>query len=507
MIFDYIQDVDDNSSNQYDDLFSNSKIWIVLWKSIRIAAFTALISVMLSFSLVYQVEKFSTTTKNILYVLLILPFFIPSYIHSIAWINLLGSEGFITNELVKPFFPAINISFLYGLNGVVFLLALALYPIPLILLRIGLINIDSGYLEAALLKESRYKVFIKILFPFIRPYLIFSFFIVFVLSLSQYGIPSLLQTHTYPMEIFIQFSAFYNEKCATALCVPLLILNVFILLLADYGLKGRGYVSLEKGNSLSSLLKTRDSNSFISYLPILIIISMGSIVPIGSLISSASIAVYKSMFFIFIDPFITTLLLSGVSSVISVLIGITISYYLLNVLKRTYLLHRIIILIPIAVPGTIIGISLIRLCNHPETQFIYQSPIMLIAAYVIRIFPYTFLILFTTFGQIPKEYDEVARFTESSIIKRKCRYYLPLAFNGILLAWFIGIVLCLGELDTIIMVCPPGYDVLSLRIYDLIHYGEQSFVHALCMLQIIVLALICLILFTTISYYNKWNRK
>src|SRR5438270_9481047 len=60
-------------------------------------------------------------------------------------------------------------------------------------------------------------------------------------------------------------------------------------------------------------------------------------------------------------------------------------------------------------------------------------------------------------------------------------------------AWYIVFLLCLWDVESMILVTPPGGETLALRIFNLLHYGHNAQVNALC-LTLLGLALAPLVL-------------
>ena len=60
---------------------------------------------------------------------------------------------------------------------------------------------------------------------------------------------------------------------------------------------------------------------------------------------------------------------------------------------------------------------------------------------------------------------------------------------GLLAAFFIGFILSIGDLGTTLLIMPPGKTTLPVKIYNLMHYGAEQMVAALCLILIgIILA-------------------
>jgi iron(III) transport system permease protein len=59
--------------------------------------------------------------------------------------------------------------------------------------------------------------------------------------------------------------------------------------------------------------------------------------------------------------------------------------------------------------------------------------------------------------------------------------------------WYVTYLLCLWEVETLVMIYPPGGETLALRVFNLLHYGHIAQVNALCLL-LLALAVLPLIL-------------
>ena len=64
------------------------------------------------------------------------------------------------------------------------------------------------------------------------------------------------------------------------------------------------------------------------------------------------------------------------------------------------------------------------------------------------------------------------------------RIVIPLIRPGLAAAFFIGFVLSLGDLGTTLLIMPPGRSTVPVKIYNLMHYGADQMVAALCLLLI-----------------------
>jgi len=57
----------------------------------------------------------------------------------------------------------------------------------------------------------------------------------------------------------------------------------------------------------------------------------------------------------------------------------------------------------------------------------------------------------------------------------------PQAARTVLATWYIVFLLCLWDVESMILIIPPGGETLALRIFNLLHYGHNAQVNALCL--------------------------
>jgi len=94
-------------------------------------------------------------------------------------------------------------------------------------------------------------------------------------------------------------------------------------------------------------------------------------------------------------------------------------------------------------------------------------------------------ILAATVKQIDVHLEQAAALARPRWRTRVGRIVLPLAAPGLGLAWVVAFVFGMGELGATLLIVPPGWETLSLRIYGLMHYGAGELVAALCVVLIL----------------------
>src|SRR5258708_30759866 len=57
----------------------------------------------------------------------------------------------------------------------------------------------------------------------------------------------------------------------------------------------------------------------------------------------------------------------------------------------------------------------------------------------------------------------------------------PQIGSRVVAIWYVIFLLCLWDVESMILVVPPGGETLALRIFNLLHYGYNAQVNALCL--------------------------
>ena len=175
--------------------------------------------------------------------------------------------------------------------------------------------------------------------------------------------------------------------------------------------------------------------------------------------------------------------------------------YLIERLKG--LTISLIAVVPFAIPATILGIGLIGVWNQAYIDVIYGSSLIILIAYVARFIPYASLVAVAGVSQVSLKLEEAALLAGSRWRRIMIKILIPLTRRHLMAAFFIVFILAFGELGTTLLVMPPGRETIPIKIYNLMHYGAEDLVTALC---IILIGLIFIISGSFFLIHHKLNR-
>ncbi|CAM4263325.1 ABC transporter permease [Erysipelothrix inopinata] len=181
----------DNFKKFFDPLFIK-----VLWDSIKIAAITTVICLILGYPLAYYISRTSPHMQTMLILLVTIPMWINMLVRTYAWIGILSDVGIINNVLM--FFGFEPIKMMYTDFSVILGMVYNFLPFMIIQIYTVLSKMDESLIQASYdLGANRYQTFRKIVFPLSLSGVISGITLVFLPSLSTFVIPKFLGGGSY----------------------------------------------------------------------------------------------------------------------------------------------------------------------------------------------------------------------------------------------------------------------------------------------------------------------
>ncbi|MDI7278140.1 MAG: ABC transporter permease subunit, partial [Anaerolineae bacterium] len=179
---------------------------------------------------------------------------------------------------------------------------------------------------------------------------------------------------------------------------------------------------------------------------------------------------------------------SLIAAALAVLAALPVAW--LVVRSRSLLVGRtaeVLALAPLAVPGLVLGIGLIRLWNRGQPfAWVYQSLWIVVLGDLGRALPFVVVALLAGWRQVPVVLEECARLAGASALQTLRYVLLPLLRSALVVAWCLGFAVSITELQTTLLVYPPGHATLPVRIFTLQHDGLPENVAGLCLTLIVM---------------------
>jgi iron(III) transport system permease protein len=461
--------------------FIQPAIQNAILNSLLISFFSATISTIIGTGLGFLLTKTNIAFANAFKLLSLFPLFLPPYILAVAWSDLLFAFGFSNS--------------LNNLPGVVFILSVVYTPIALFIVSGSLANIHRSLEEAGETISNYWIVFIKIVLPLIRPAVLSSFVLIFVLSISEFTVPSYFSVSVLTTEIFTQFTAFYNYSDAFEQSLLLIVISLLIIYPERAFLSKASFWSLGKKGFQVKIIELESPYLFL--LTITTYLTLTEFLPLGYMI-------FKSIQNGLNDLILAIQLLSSemMSSVVLSFEGTLLLLFFGYILARLSLSRNgknidFILLFVFAIPSTVIGIALIRFFNTPSLNFIYGTSLIILMAYVSRFLFISQRMLSANLRQIPNSYEEAAIMMGIPSIVRLMRIQLPLISHGLFNTSCICFLFCLSEVAASIMVYPPGTGLLTVKVFTRMANASEGLVNAMNVVVLVATLLVIVALFLT----------
>ena len=120
---------------------------------------------------------------------------------------------------------------------------------------------------------------------------------------------------------------------------------------------------------------------------------------------------------------------------------------------------------------------------------VYDSPIRVVLAYVLRTLPYAVLVLWPAVRSLPTGVPRSGGARRLRPWGQARRVAIPLTLGAIAAAWGVSFALALGELPAANISAPPGVMLVSVRIWELLHRGVESHLAGMGLVMLAVVAL------------------
>jgi spermidine/putrescine transport system permease protein len=202
-----------------------------------ISAFVTAATVVIAYPVAYYIAFHGGSRRNLLLLLVTLPFWTSYLLRIFAWKVILGYNGVINSALVALGFPGAPLeSLLYTPQAMILTLAHAYAAFAILPLYVSLSAIEPKLIEAAEdLGASRTQVLRRVVIPLSAPGLLAASILVFIPTLGDYATPTLVGGPSSTMIanlIQAQFGKANNWPYgATIAILPILILGIPIAMM------------------------------------------------------------------------------------------------------------------------------------------------------------------------------------------------------------------------------------------------------------------------------------
>ena len=203
--------------------------------SIRISTISTILCLLLGYPIAYAIVRSTPTTRFVLLMLIILPFWTSFLLRIYAWMGLLADQGTINNILI--YFGLINrpIRLMYSEFAVHIGIVYSYLPFMILPLYANMEKLDHTIHEAAADLGARpFTTFFTVTLPLTTPGIMAGSLLVFIPATGEFVIPELLGGGNVLMSgrvLYNECNANHDWPVASAVAIVLLLVLVIPMML------------------------------------------------------------------------------------------------------------------------------------------------------------------------------------------------------------------------------------------------------------------------------------
>lgn len=387
----------------------------------------------------------------------------PPFVVANCWIDLLGQNG-----AWRGWLPC-NI---YSLGGTVWLLALLTWPVPFLAVLTALRRMEPELLDAdSMLRGAALVRWLAL--PMAADALRQAAILTFVLAINNFAIPAILQVKVLPAELWVSFNTMFDYKTALLMCWPLVMIPLAGVLLL--GKSGFAWNWRSSGAAAAAYRRQLGPAWMAGCgLAAATIVASSVCVPAWQLTASAETwREFTPAFLAGQSALGHSILFAAATATIVMALGLSIG-------RRAGWAAA---WIAFFVPGVLLGIAIIWLFNRPVFGAFYQNAGIVILAYAIHYAAPGWNCAARALASTDPTLADAARLEGAGPLQMLRHVYWPQIAARAAAGWYIVYLLCLWDVEALALIVPPGDETLSLRIFNLLHYGHNAQVNALCLIM------------------------
>ena len=450
----------------YVKAYFDREFYLLFWNSLKYAFGTCAISFLIGTYLAWINERTNTPLKKVFVVMALIPFIIPGILSTIAWILLLSPKIGLINLVVKAALGLEAAPFnIYSMGGMVWAEAIHLYPLVFLLMSASFRNMDTSLEEAALTAgSSTFTTFRTVTLPLMRPAMFGVLLVMFIRGIEAFEVPALVgvpaKISVFTTKIFLAIHQFPSDfGLAGAYAVTLLLISATGVLIYQRVTRkeerfatvtGKGY--RPRVIDLGPWKYATCATAFFIFLlavifPVFILLWSSFIpyygIPSMELVAKLTLANYQYVltYPLALTAFKNSIYLSVGSATLVMLLTSVIAW----ITVKSKLPGRVFLdnmtFIPIAMPGIVLGVSLIWVYLTLPIP-IYGTIWVLLLAYITKFMPYGIRASSASMIQINKELEEASLASGGTWLQTFTKIILPLLMPGFVAGWiYISIII------------------------------------------------------------------
>ena len=476
-----------------------------LWNSVRVSLLVTVIVVPLAFTFAYALTRSCMPFKGLFRATSLLPLLAPSLLSAISLIYWFGNQG-----VAKTVWLALGFDGIYGAPGIVLAECFATFPHTLMILVTALTLADARLYEAAdALGTSTVRKFLTITLPGARYGLISAALVTFTLVITDFGIPKVVGGNFNMLATDVFKLVIGQQDFQRGAVVALLLLTPAALTFAiDYTVQRKQTSTL---TARAVPLQPRPARGFDLGMTLFCMIITGLMLAMFFMAVFASFATLwpynltpSLVHYIsglvdadLGDAMLNSIKLAAATAVFGTIVVFIGAYALEKTRGMDWArpLIRLMAMLPMAVPGLVLGLGYIFFFNAPGNplNFLYQSLALLVLCTITHFYTTGHLTMVTALKAIDPEFEAVSVSLKVPFYKTFWRVTLPICLPTLLDVSRHFFINAMTTISAVVFLYSPDTKVAAVAILNLDEAGESGPAAAMAVLIVAVSTLVTLL--------------
>ncbi|MDQ7972724.1 MAG: putative 2-aminoethylphosphonate ABC transporter permease subunit [Rhodocyclaceae bacterium] len=465
-----------------------------LWNSVWVSLLVTALVIPLAFTFAYALTRSCMPAKGVFRSITLLPLLAPSLLSAISLIYWFGNQG-----VAKEFWLALGFQSIYGAPGIVLAECFATFPHALMILVTALTLADARLYEAAdALGTRRLRRFFTITLPGAKYGLISAALVTFTLVITDFGIPKVVGGNFNVLATDVFKLVIGQQDFQRGAVVALLLLTPAALTFAIDHVVQRRQTAMLTARAVALVPQpSRGFDAAMSAYCTVIVALMLAMFGMAVFASFATLWPYNLAPSLnhyvaglvdaeLGDALVNSLKLAAGTAVFGTAV-VFIGAYLLEKtrgLAWARPLVRLMAMLPMAVPGLVLGLGYIFFFNAPGNplNLLYQSMALLVLCTVVHFYTTGHLTMVTALKAIDAEFESVSASLKVPFYKTFWRVTLPICLPTLVDVSRYFFINAMTTISAVVFLYSPDTKLASVAILNLDEAGETGAAAAMAVL-------------------------
>ena len=451
--------------------------------TLAFALYTTVLTVPLAFVFAYAIQRSCIRGKWLWRNVALIPILAPSMLAALSFIYLFGNQG-----VFKALLPWVGLTTIYGMPGMVLAMTFSAFPHAVMILLASLALSDARLYEAAdSMATSEWRKFTTITLPGARYGLVSASMVVFTMAVSEFGVPKVIggNTSVLAVDIYKQVIGQQNFNIGAVVGLVLLV-PAIVAFVVDHRVRSR-QKALLTARSVPYVARPSPARDR-ALLVAVVAISAVMVTVLGMAVIGSFVKVWPYNLSFTLNHYTygfeeagvenayrNSLVMAAWCAVAGAALTFAGAYWVEKTRGADALrpVVRLQAMMPMAVPGLVLGIGYILFFNHPSNplNFLYGTMAILVLSTIVHFYSSSHLTAVTALKQLDNEVESVSASLKVPFYKTFWRVTVPVCLPSIVDISRYYFVNAMTTISAVVFLYSPKTMLAAISIVQLDEAG------------------------------------